>query len=1008
MRPFSYLLFCIATFLSLQLRAQTTVSLGTLTGAGSTNVLLSTSTTSNKFSRTISIYTAAEINAAGGFPGNIISLAWDKQGTGEYTTGDAQLVVSMKHITKTDWGTTVPVWNTEIVGATQVFSSNTYSIPVGTGWKQVTFSTPFQWNGTDNIAVFVDWFRNSSLTAAINWGRSTTTNANAARVGGTLASLDPLLINSNRPLIQFTINPLPACAAPSTPNITAVGLNGATINWAAVAGATGYEYAVTTSATPPASGTATTSTSFAPTGLAQATTYYVHLRTQCGTGFSSWTTANFTTLTCATAGAPNITGVTHNSSSISWTAVSGAAGYEYAVTTSATPPASGTATTATSHAPGALNASTTYYAHVRTQCNATTYSAWTTASFTTLAPLCAAPAAPIITGVTYNSANVSWATVSGAIGYEYAVTTSSTPPASGTATTATSYAPNTLNGSTTYYAHIRTQCNASTYSAWTTANFTTPVPPCDAPAAPVVTGVTHNSANISWAPVTGAIGYQYAITTSAIPPASGTDITATSHNLNSLTPGTTHYVHIRTQCGATLFSSWATALFTTGFPPCQPTAGISINAVSANGANISWVAVPGALDYEYAVTTSAIPPVVGAVIATTTYSPNTLAASTTYYVHVRSRCAGSMYSSWVTNSFTTISCAAPGVPIINNIGYTTATISWAAVMSSQGYEYAVTNSAIPPVSGTATTATTYTATGLSGATIYYVHLRNKCAADNYSAWTTTMFKTSICGTVTPVPSSITFTTADFTWQAAPGSVGYEYTLSTIATPPVAGTPTHATSYNATNLAPNTTYYMHMRSMCETNVWSVWTTVSFNTLGCDKPAAPAVSNLTYTGADISWPAIAGVSGYEYAVTLNGYLPIITTTTGDTKIKASNLVMATTYNFHVRSICQGIYKSPWEVIVFRTKDHPTSVATANGEISIEAYPNPATDKLTVKLNGLTNTAGKLQLTDIAGRSLRMVPVTAAETTISLDGLASGIYMLQYIDANNSATTIRITKQ
>jgi hypothetical protein len=800
--------------------------------------------------------------------------------------------------------------------------------------------------------------------------------------------------------------PLAPCTAPAGLAAASITATTANLSWTAVPASLGYEYAVTTSATPPASGTATTATTYNAGTYIAGTTYYLHVRNKCGTtNFSSWTTYSFTT-TCPAPATPSITAVGLNGATISWTAVTGATGYEYAVTTSATPPASGTATTATTHSPNALTASTTYYAHLRTKCAGTNYSAWTTASFTTLT--CSAIGTPNVTGVTYNTANISWVAVSGATGYEYAVTTSATPPASGTSTTATTYNPNTLNGSTTYYVHVRTQCNATTYSAWTTTNFTTLTPPCDAPATPVITGVTHNSANITWTAIAGAVGYEYAVNTSATPPASGTGTTATTHNPSGLTQGTTYYIHVRTQCGTSLFSGWTSTSFTTGFPPCPQTAGITVTGTTANSANISWVAVPGALDYEYAITTSPIPPASGTITTTTAVTPNTLSASTTYYVHVRSRCAGSMYSAWVTTMFNTTVCVAPGVASISSLGYTSATISWSAIVGSQGYEYAVTTSATPPVSGTATTATTFNATALTSATMYYVHLRNKCAAGNFSAWATTSFTTLSCGTVTPLVSGITFTTADITWLGAPASLGYEYTLSTVATPPLAGTPTTATSYNATNLLPGTTYYMHIRNLCEANVWSAWTTVSFNTLGCDKPLAPAVQNITFTSADMSWTAVSGASGYEYAVTLNGYSPIITTATSGTTAQVSNLAVGTTYNLYLRTVCQGIYKSPWEVIIFRTKDHPTSVANADGKISIEAYPNPATDKLTVKLNGLTNAAGKLQLTDIAGRSLRMVPVTAAETTISLDGLASGIYMLQYIDANNSATTIRITKQ
>ncbi len=202
------LLLFLAGFLAFnfQMAAQVTVSLGTSTGSASTNVLLSTSTTINRYSRTMSLYTAQEITAAGGMAGAISKLAWSKSGTGEYTSNDAYIKILLKETTTSVWPTSpVPDWNTEIVGATQVFTSSTYSIPTGTGWKDVPFTTSFQWNGTSNIIIFVEWNRSSTPTADISWGRSTNTNTNATRVGSTSLAALVMLVNSNRPLVQLTI-----------------------------------------------------------------------------------------------------------------------------------------------------------------------------------------------------------------------------------------------------------------------------------------------------------------------------------------------------------------------------------------------------------------------------------------------------------------------------------------------------------------------------------------------------------------------------------------------------------------------------------------------------------------------------------------------------------------------------------------------------------------------------------------------------------------------------------
>lgn len=193
--------------LSINSFAQTTVSLGVASGSGSTNVLLSTSTTINRFSRTMSVYTATEIVAAGGIAGAISSLAWDKSGPGEYTTNDAYIKIFLKHATNNDWPTApVPTWDAEVIGATEVFTSSTYSIPTGIGWKAVPFTTPFLWNGVDNIVVMVEWDRSSAPTGAINWGRSTNANANATRVGSASLAALVMIINSNRPLVQLVFN----------------------------------------------------------------------------------------------------------------------------------------------------------------------------------------------------------------------------------------------------------------------------------------------------------------------------------------------------------------------------------------------------------------------------------------------------------------------------------------------------------------------------------------------------------------------------------------------------------------------------------------------------------------------------------------------------------------------------------------------------------------------------------------------------------------------------------
>ncbi|WP_299885936.1 GEVED domain-containing protein [uncultured Lacinutrix sp.] len=84
-------------------------------------------------------------------------------------------------------------------------------------------------------------------------------------------------------------------------------------------------------------------------------------------------------------------------------------------------------------------------------------------------------------------------------------------------------------------------------------------------------------------------------------------------------------------------------------------------------------------------------------------------------------------------------------------------------------------------------------------------------------------------------TNITLTSATINWTApsiAPSN-GYQYVLSTVSTPPTgAGTPTTNTSQNITGLTADTIYYLYVRSDCDTNGFSSWTSVySFSTGYC---------------------------------------------------------------------------------------------------------------------------------------------------------------------------------
>ena len=92
-----------------------------------------------------SVYTKAELNALGVVgPINISQIGFNV--TGLPAMAMPNYIVRMGHTTATNAGSWIST------GLNTVWSSASYQ-PTSTGWNMLTLSTPFLWNGTDNIVI---------------------------------------------------------------------------------------------------------------------------------------------------------------------------------------------------------------------------------------------------------------------------------------------------------------------------------------------------------------------------------------------------------------------------------------------------------------------------------------------------------------------------------------------------------------------------------------------------------------------------------------------------------------------------------------------------------------------------------------------------------------------------------------------------------------------------------------------------------------------------------------
>lgn len=192
--------------------AQGYVTLGT---QGSQSGNTSPSPVNGNFnSRRIQIvYTAAELTAAGAAAGNIERLAWDVSVVYGDAGGFPNYTVKMAHITTPDIPST-----TYITPLTTVKNPYSY-IPVS-GFNDITFDTPFNWNGTDNILVDIcfntaPYLGSSSTLHGQCWNYTGVANNYRSRQADGNDLCGNTTANQNqaaKPRVRFYMQQQPPCA----------------------------------------------------------------------------------------------------------------------------------------------------------------------------------------------------------------------------------------------------------------------------------------------------------------------------------------------------------------------------------------------------------------------------------------------------------------------------------------------------------------------------------------------------------------------------------------------------------------------------------------------------------------------------------------------------------------------------------------------------------------------------------------------------------------------------
>lgn len=114
-----------------------------------------------------------------------------------------------------------------------------------------------------------------------------------------------------------------------------------------------------------------------------------------------------------------------------------------------------------------------------------------------------------------------------------------------------------------------------------------------------------------------------------------------------------------------------------------------------------------------------------------------------------------------------------------------------------------------------------------------------------------------------------------------------------------------------------------------------------------------------------------------------------------------VVFTTYTATYGSIIQGV-QQPFEISVITSLEEAKDI-----NLAVDAYPNPVSENLTLKIDYIKFSSLNYQLFDANGKLLKKEQITGAETKIAMSNLIQSIYFVKVYNGNKEIKSFKIIK-
>ncbi len=555
----------------------------------------------------------------------------------------------------------------------------------------------------------------------------------------------------------------------------------------------------------------------------------------------------------------------------------------------------------------------------------------------TSSTVCLPPLSLTTTNITETDATLSWAAVSGAANYIVEYKTASSQlwtilPATQQITTTI----NNLIPNTSYNWRVKTNCT-SLSSIYTSANFSTLIPPCAEPQTLTTTNITNNTATLNWAAISGITDYtvEYKLQSDF----SWTSAGNTTNNfidITNLVIGSDYAWRVKTNC--TYSSSiYSVAEFTTSGTTCTAPNYV-YTYLNRDTILVSWTPVPGVVNYHVQLKeafNSWNTPDIDDYTIDTFYLLTGVAPGYAIDWRVQSNC-GLNTSIFKGASFVT-PCPDPINLSSTNITQTGATVNWTAGATglSVRLEYKAASSNTWILVNNANSIQTYTFSALTPGTTYDWRIKQNCYYQNTSNYVSAQFTTvsNACNAATGLnATAITNNSAILNWTASLNAVSYtiRYKAATSNSWITIGSTNLLTINTPNTLIANTLYDFEVTTNCG-NTSSPAIVAQFTTLAnpCNAPTGLTTTNITSTTATLNW-----VGNGQGSYTIE-YKPVSATTwlspgsTFLTSVATSLLIPNTLYEWRVFTNCtntQSNYASAQFTTLQAACNAPSSITAA----------------------------------------------------------------------------------